>query len=163
MKPGQPRLILLSILLFSFSTITFAQHGHDHGHAGKKQPVKASKHVSSKNKLHMFSPVWMHTLSDEQKVAIDKMHLEVAKVEKLLRAQMKATKMELNLLAVTDSPDMDAINKKIDEVAALKTKIMRNRFAHIVEMREALTPQQRVSYDMSVLKRDERKKGGKGH
>ena len=159
MKPNRLGLFLLSILLFAFSTVTFAQHGH--GHTEKKHASKTTKHASGKNKLHMFSPVWMHTLSDEQKLAVDKMHLEVAKVEKLLRAQMKTTKMELNLLAVTDSPDMDAINKKIDEIAALKTKIMRNRFAHIVEMREALTPQQRISYDMAVLKRDDRKKGGK--
>ena len=161
MNTGRLGLILFSILLFSLPTFTFAQHGHGHG-GDKKHAMQAKKGGGhGKNKLHMFGPVWMHTLSDEQKAAVDKMHLEVAKVEKLLRAQMKATKMELNLLAVTDSPDMDAINKKIDEVAALKTKIMRNRFAHIVEMREALTPQQRISYDMAVLKRDDRKKGGK--
>ena len=105
-------ILLLPILLFSFSTMSVAQHGHGHGGHGDKH-AKAGH--GKKNKLHMFSPVWKHTLNDDQKVAIDKMHLEVAKVEKLLRAKMKTAKMELNLLAVADKADMKAINKKIDK------------------------------------------------
>ena len=132
---------------------------HDGAHHGK--PGHHGKSIGSKPKAkkrgHHFSPAWSKTLSDKQKVAIDKMHLEVSKVEKILRAKIKVEKLELRLLAIQDSANMKSMNKKIEAIAELKTKIMKNRFSHIVEMREILTPEQRISYDMGVLSHKKKK------
>ncbi len=138
-----------------------AEHGgHGTGHAQKVGHSKSGGH--GKGGLHMFGNVWMNTLSDEQKVAVDKMHLDVAKVEKLLHSKMETLKLELKLLAVKDKADIKAMSDKIHEIVKLKAEVMLNRYSHIAEMREALTPAQRVSYDMGVLNHGE-KRGGKSH
>ena len=168
MKAFRLGLLLSPVLLITLSTVALAQSQHTHGHSIDKnthQKITGTSPTKSHDKggLHMFSAAWMHTLSDEQKAKIDKMHLDVAKVENLLRAKTSTAKMELNLLALEEKADMKNINNKISEIADLEAGIMRNRFAHIVEMREALTPQQRISYDMSVLKRDKKKRTKRTH
>lgn len=159
-------LTLIScILLASASSVSHSAPHGDHsgqGHAksmgGSHKAHGNTHHKKSRKKGHTFSPHWAKTLSDEQKVSFDKMHLQVGKVEAVQRAKMKMLKAELNVLATDSSTKKSQIYSKIDEILAVKKGIMRNRFDHIVEMRGELTEQQRISYDMGVLKRGKDKK-----
>lgn len=117
--------------------------GHKKGHGGKKSRT--------------FSPHWTKTLSDEQKVSFDKMHLLVGQFEAVQRAKVKMLKKELRVLVAQKPSDKKAMYAKIDEIMEVKKAIMRNRFDHIVEMRGELTEQQRISYDMDLLKRKKHK------
>lgn len=159
MNPNHLILPLLAATLFAYAHATQAappppgpppgmERGSHHPGGGPKKPGG-----------HQFSPKWAETLTDKQKVAVDKMHLDVDRKEKLLRAKMRTADMELRELSIQDNADMKAINKKIDEIVGYRAEIMRNRYAHIVEMREILTEQQRISYDMGVLNH----KGDKKH
>ena len=80
-----------------------------------------------------------------------------------LKAQAKAIKADLAVLAVADEPDSAAINAKIDELLALKRTMMINKYEYVAAQRKLLTPEQRVSFDMTVIKRSKHGKKGKGH
>ncbi len=96
---------------------------------------------------------WKESLTDKQRIAIDKMHLELSKKKSALKAKMALAKTELALLATKDVPSMSAINKKIDQIVRLKRRFLRLRYTHVIEMRKQLTKDQRVSYDMGVLRK----------
>jgi len=157
-------LFLLSLLfnLCMVSTSIAEPHStHDapHGkssHKGHHQD-SGSKHNKKQQKSSTFSPHWAKSLSDEQKISFDKMHLLVGQFEAVQRAKIKMIKAELNVLTAKESKNQAAIYAKIDEILEVKKSILRNRYDHIVEMRNELTEQQRISYDMGILKRDKHK------
>jgi Spy/CpxP family protein refolding chaperone len=128
----------------------FAQMGHmkEGGHSSKSQQGETGHGKG----LHDAS-CWMETLTDEQKAKAAKMRLEFKKVKSLLKAQITVKKVELATLVTQDSPDQNAINKKIDEILDLKREKMRKKYAFKVAMRSMLTPEQRVSFDMHLLKK----------
>jgi len=130
--------VLLLVLLFASSLVA-----GPHGDSGK---------AKKSSKGHNFSGHWAKTLTDEQKVSVDKMHLLVDQVEVVQRAKMKMLKAELNVIAAKGSSSNKALYAKIDEMLAVKKIIMRTRYDHIVEMRAELTEQQRISYDAGQLK-----------
>ena len=150
MKHSTPRLagLLLPLLLLSFASGSMAaDRGYStHHKVGHEQPMQ------SKGKDgHFFGSHWRQTLSDKQKSKIDKMHLALKKDHSPLQAKSDLAKAELNQLVVSDKPNTQAINKKIDEVTALKGELMKKRYAHIAEMRTVLTPEQLISFDMGLL------------
>ena len=171
-------ILLLSLFTMAAATAQPGEHQHGEGkpasgqHGGpgggmmghhKPGMMMGGKAMAGKHKKgHMlFTPPWMKTLSDEQKLEVDRMHVQVAKVEKPLRDKMRLAQRQLNVLATADKPDMKAIERAIEKVSRLKAEIMRNRYQHIVEMRAILTPQQRLSYDMGVLDSGLKPMGGK--
>ena len=132
--------------------------GHGSGHnQGHSQGHGKAGHKKKSRKGGTFSPHWVKTLTDEQKTSFDKMHLMVGQFEAVQRAKMKMLKAELNVMAAKNANNKAAIYKKIDEILDVKKSIMRNRFDHIAEMRAELTDQQRISYDMGLLKRGKHK------
>ena len=123
----------------------------------KKHGAKGG-HGSMKAGGHVFGPGWKETLEEDQKLKIDKMHLALKKKMVVLKAEKKVKEAELGLLVTSAKPDMNAINKKIDEIVEIKRALMKMKYAHMVEMRSVLTPDQRISFDMGVL--SSRGKGG---
>lgn len=105
-------------------------------------------------KGHNFSPGWAKTLSDEQRVAVDKMHLKLDGQHAVLKAQAGLLQKELNVMTAKDGADQKAIHTKIDDLMAIKSEIMKYRYDHLSEMRAVLNEQQRISYDMAILKRE---------
>jgi Spy/CpxP family protein refolding chaperone len=158
MKHTTPPLagLLLPLLLLSFTTGSMAadrEHASHHRMGHDKSMGKAMHepmHHEGKGG-HLFGDNWKQTLSDKQKTQIDKMHLELKKDLALLKPKSDLAKAELNQLIISNKPNTQAINKKINEITALKGELMKKRYAHIVEMRSVLTSEQRVSFDMSLL------------
>jgi len=152
------------VLCFGMASTTMAEPHGGHGKsmqgghgAGQGMGMKHGGAVKAGHKKKKmggtFSPHWVKTLTDEQKISFDKMHLLVGQFEAVQRAKIKVLEAELNVMAAKDANNKSAIYKKIDEIIDVKKSIMRNRFDHIVEMRAELTDQQRISYDMGLLKR----------
>ncbi|MEE8388627.1 MAG: hypothetical protein V3R65_08630 [Acidiferrobacterales bacterium] len=102
---------------------------------------------------HMHGARWRQTLSDQQRAKIDKLKLEYVKKKLALKAHKKVIKVELSLLATKDNPGTTEINKKIDQFIKLKNKILRNKYAHLIAVRKILTREQRVSFDLGVMKK----------
>jgi Spy/CpxP family protein refolding chaperone len=143
--------------MLAFNAPAFAQMGHmkEGGHATKPRHGE----MSHGKGMHDAS-CWMETLTEEQKAKAAKMRLEFKKVKSLLKAQITVKKVELATLVTQESPDQNAINKKIEEILDLKREKMRKKYAFKVAIRSMLTPEQRVSFDMHMLKKALH---GKGH
>lgn len=149
-------LLFTGILMFSVAAIAQpAAPGAGPG-AGKGYH---KGHMMSRCK-HMM---WMHTLTIEQKKKLISLKFSYKSKKLLLKAKKKQHKIELALLVTTDKPDTAAINKKLDEILALKKKIMLEKISHLGEVRNMLTAEQKPMFDLHVLKKMSKGKGrGKG-
>ncbi|MCA9473739.1 MAG: periplasmic heavy metal sensor [Nitrospirales bacterium] len=155
MQKTAQAILLSSIMMFLFSAPVLAdmdhmQKGHHTGHhRGDMNYGKKSHEVSC----------WTETLTDDQKAKFAKMRLELKKAKSLLKAQIKVKKIELVTLVTEDNPDQSAIDQKINEILALKKQKMQKKYAFKIAIRSMLTPEQRVQFDMSLLKKAVHGKG----
>lgn len=124
------------------------------GHHGDKPHGEKHKAGHKKKEGHHLSPHWAKTLNDQQRVAIDRMHLTLDTEHAVLKAKAQVLQKEINVMTAKDNANQKAIHAGIDELMALKAKIMKLRYDHLTEMREILNEQQRISYDMAILKRE---------
>lgn len=108
---------------------------------------------------------WKSTLTDEQRGKIDKLKLEYKKKKYPLKAKLKQAKIDLALLMISDKPSDSAINKKIDQIVKLKKEKLQLKARHKIAVRKILNEEQRVKFDMKVLKKamHGKKHGGHGH
>ncbi len=163
----QKKVIFTAIILGSLSFFSPVQaqeqgskkHTHKEAMTNKEgchkpcKPTHKKGHSRHQGALHLFSPDWHGTLSEHQSVMVDKMHLNLMRDTAAIKAMITVKKTELAVLATQDHPDSASLNQKIDEILDLKRQKIRARYEHIVEMREMLSPEQRISYDMSIISR----------
>jgi Spy/CpxP family protein refolding chaperone len=83
-------------------------------------------------------------LTPEQDAKIKELRIKHLKEITPLRNEMNEKKARLQTLRSVDKPDMNAINKTIDEIALIKANLMKKREAHRVEISSLLTDEQRV-------------------
>lgn len=102
-----------------------------------------------------YAAHWKRTLTDEQRATIDRLRLDYLKKKYPLKARTKALKTELALLVTQDSPNKRDINKKIDELVDLKRQLLQLHYDYKVEVRKVLTAEQRVSFDIGLLKKSQ--------
>jgi Spy/CpxP family protein refolding chaperone len=88
-----------------------------------------------------------------QKEAIDHMHHKLHDDQAPFKAKEIQALKELNEMTVREDVRIEYVNAKIDELMEAKTRIMRLRYAHLIEMRAILTDDQKVGYDKGVLSR----------
>jgi hypothetical protein len=100
---------------------------------------------------HLFGQGWTETLSAEQKAALDKLHVDYAKNKVQQRLKIKALKVQLTVLATADESQPEAAATKIDALLATKREMLLAKQAYIAEQRAVLTPEQRVSFDMTMI------------
>ncbi len=96
---------------------------------------------------------WKATLSDEQQAQIAKLKLDYKKKKYPLKAKLKQAKVDLALLMTEDNPSQKNINKKIDEIVQLKSQKMRLKANHKIAVRKLLNENQRVKFDMKIMKK----------
>jgi len=115
---------------------------------------------------HRGGESWKSTLSDSQKKQIAKLKLDHKKQAYPVKAKITQAKVELAMLITADTPKQGEINQKIDELVKLKAEKMRLKAAHKIEVRKVLNKDQRVLFDIKMMKKAlHGKKGGhrKGH
>lgn len=96
---------------------------------------------------------WRDSLTDEQKAEIDWITLRLSQRQQLLEAQMEVKEAELNQLLVGDDVVQDQWHAKLDELLQLRREYLTNKYQRVTEVRQVLTPQQRVSFDLDILSR----------
>jgi len=107
---------------------------------------------------------WKNTLSKAQNEKIEAMHLSLKRDLAPLRAELEFKRAQLKNLVTTKAPAMAAIKAKIKEISSIRERILTKRYSHIVDMRKALTPAQRQSFDLDFLSGMEHWQGHhKGH
>jgi len=108
---------------------------------------------------------WKSTLTEEQTKQVGKLKLDYKKKVYPIKAKIKQAKVELALLITANKPNQKAIDSKIDEIMKLKATKMRLKAAHKIGVRKVLNEEQRVQFDMKMLKKAYHGKKGyhRGH
>lgn len=134
---------------------------------GVMTPVLAEQHGRRGMGMGMMQQGggWKATLSEKQQIQVSTLKLDYKKKKYPLKIKIKQLKVELALLMATDKPNQKAINNKIDQIVKLKAQKMRLRANHKIAVRKVLNEQQRVRFDMKILKKayHGKKRGHYGH
>jgi Spy/CpxP family protein refolding chaperone len=91
-------------------------------------------------------------LTEEQETKVKALDLDLEKALLPMKAQMGVKVAELKGLALADNPDKAAIDKKIDDIGALRTQIMKKKIQNKLAVRALLTPDQRVDFDKKAMR-----------
>ena len=86
-------------------------------------------------------------LTPEQVKKIETVRLEMAKATIELRNQLELKQLELRELISADQPDRKRIEAKIDEIAPLRTALLKKHIEHRLAMKDVLTSEQRAKLE----------------
>jgi Spy/CpxP family protein refolding chaperone len=122
---------LVAMLIVAFVGIINAQEQPPKPSMKPPMPHMGMDHFLAKLKL-----------TDEQKKQMKDLKFETEKKAIDLRSTLALSKLELGRLLTADAPDKDAIEKKINEVAANETALHMNKLEGWFEANKLLTPEQ---------------------
>jgi Spy/CpxP family protein refolding chaperone len=86
-------------------------------------------------------------LSDEQKSKIEVLRTQQVASSTQHRAQMDELRARKRTLSIAENPDMNAINRVIDQMARLHADHMKSNEAHRQQIRSLLTSEQKALFD----------------
>lgn len=89
-------------------------------------------------------------LTEDQEAKILKLRNEHFRKAEQKRAEIGEKQARLNTLRVAEVQDVKAIDKNIDELAALRADLMKAREAHRREVKALLTDDQKVWFDANA-------------
>jgi Spy/CpxP family protein refolding chaperone len=90
-------------------------------------------------------------MTDEQHAKIAGVKTKYWKQAQPVKDQMRIKHAELKALNNGDNVDLNAVNAKIDEIAAHQAKLMKMKASHRQDVRKMLTEQQKVLFDQAGL------------
>ncbi|MCW8962912.1 MAG: periplasmic heavy metal sensor [Gammaproteobacteria bacterium] len=96
---------------------------------------------------------WKATLTDAQRKEINKLKLAHKRKVYPLKAQIKQAKVELALLVTSDNPQKNEISQAINRIVRLKAEKIHLKTVHRINVRSVLNEDQRVLFDLKVLKK----------
>ncbi len=103
-------------------------------------------------------------LTDTQKEKIKAERTKNMKGMLPLKNTLNEKQAHLKTISTAEKVDMNQVNKTIDEIGTIKTTMMKKRAAHKQIIRNILTEDQRVMFDMHSSKRNKKHhKGNMGH
>lgn len=107
-------------------------------------------------------PVCMNLpdLSDDQMEGIQKVKTAFLKEIMPIENELDIRQAELKALNAGDKVDLNAVNKKIDEISVLEAKIMKKHAAHRQEIRKLLNDEQKIIFDQKGSRFGRGMKGG---
>lgn len=86
-------------------------------------------------------------LNQDQQKKVDALQNVLEKQMIALQADLRVKEAELQKLMVADNPSKSAVEKKVDEIGAVKVQIQKAHVNHRLAVRELLAPEQRVKFD----------------
>jgi Spy/CpxP family protein refolding chaperone len=90
-------------------------------------------------------------LTDAQKKQMEEINQNLDKAMIPLKAQVELKQAELKTLLVVEKPDKSAIDKKIEEIGAIRVQIQKKRIGARLDTRALLAPEQRTAFDKQTL------------
>jgi len=104
-------------------------------------------------------------LTDEQQQKINDLRVKHIKDVTPLKNELGEKRAKMRTLQSADKPDLNAINKLIDEMAAVRAQIQKKAAAHRVEVASLLTEEQRVYFNTHQGRKFDKgmKRGGGKH
>jgi Spy/CpxP family protein refolding chaperone len=117
--------------------------------AQKSDTTKADHHRTWRSHNAYGIP----NLTEDQKKKIKALRTPFAKEVMPMHNLLAEKKAHLKTLSSTEKPDMGAINSTIDEISQLQGQLMKKRVAHTQAIRNLLTDEQRIAFDMRANNR----------
>ena len=90
-------------------------------------------------------------LTDDQKAKMSDLKLALQKKLLPLKSDLQGKVTDLQLLKTENSPNLNRIDKLIDDIGKLRIKIQKEQVRHQLEVRKILTPEQRKRWDYRAL------------
>jgi len=87
-------------------------------------------------------------LTEDQQTKFDALRVDHFKSTQELRDQVREKQVKLDDLLNNDEIDVKNVEKLVAEIGQVRTKLMRERINHHIEVRKLLTDEQRVKFDM---------------
>jgi Spy/CpxP family protein refolding chaperone len=122
-------VLMVSVLITAVSSNSFAQRG--------------PRALGDSTRFGCKIP----NLTADQKIKIESLRVKHIKEVTPFRNEFAEKKAHLKTLESTEKPDKDAINKTIDEMTSLQSKIMKLRVNHRIEVSSILTDEQKVFFN----------------
>lgn len=97
-------------------------------------------------------------LSDEQKNAIQALHIEFLKETLPLKNQIRERQARLKTLETSANVDVKLINNEINEIGSLRTEIRKKKSLKHQEIRKLLDDDQRILFDTHYVSEKKNKK-----
>jgi Spy/CpxP family protein refolding chaperone len=125
--------------------------------AGAEPPAAMDEggmgHAHAMAALHHAAPhdAWRDGLTDDQKAEIDLARLKLSQQQAVLRAQIGLKRAEIDRMITSEDADQDTLQHRVDELVALEREKLTNHYRHLMEVRQLLTPKQRVAFDLDLL------------
>gem|GEM_PF-1133155 len=132
-----PLLVTVFFLLASASA--YAQRGMGQGRQFQEKPEHGMQGMQK----------GMHEcleLTADQIKQVEEFKFEMKKKLIPLQADLKMAKLELQEMMSGDA-SADALDKKIDEISAIKAEIQKIRIRHRLQFRDILTDEQKTKFD----------------
>jgi Spy/CpxP family protein refolding chaperone len=101
--------------------------------------------------MHEHGLFGIENLTDAQKKQIQDIRQEMEKASIPLKAQVELKHAELKTLLVAEKPDKTAIDKKIEEIGAIRVQLQKKWIGSGIEISALLTPEQRAKFDEHIL------------
>lgn len=134
--------ILMLVVLFSMSAVLVAQPVD----LGGKKSFRGQDRALLMDKGQR-GPANGLNLTDAQKEAFKQSMLAVQKQLQPLRNELGEAQAHQKTLTTAEKPDLNAINKNIEKIGALKIEMAKIQAKHRLEMRSQLTDEQRLKFD----------------
>jgi Spy/CpxP family protein refolding chaperone len=101
---------------------------------------------------------WMKDLTQEQKDQLKALRLQEMKAMTRYKNQLDEYKAKLKTLTTSDNVNLKDVDKVIDQMGKIKLEMAKNKLSNRMAVRNLLTDDQKVLFDMHAMKG----KGGRG-
>lgn len=137
--------LAIILILFTAGAVLTAVTADDYGMSGMR-------HMPGMHMMHDYGTGKSGLTQDQSKI-INKLKLEHKKKTYPLKSKIQQAKFELALMMMDGNPNQNSIDKKIDQIIKFKSEKMRLKVKHKIDVRKALTDEQRAHFDMKLLKK----------
>ncbi|MBP7127593.1 periplasmic heavy metal sensor [Myxococcota bacterium] len=94
----------------------------------------------------------IRNLSPEQRAEIDNLRRDWQREALPKMARVRALNVEIHALVAADSPDVKAIQERLDQVAGLLTEVQKAGLDMVIRMKKVLTPTQNRELQDAILR-----------
>ena len=133
--------LILAILL-AFPTASISQPEREIKIIKKMGPMHEKMEITEDMFIERAPFITKLKLTEDQEKQVKKLRLELEKKQTNAQAKVRTANIELKELFAADNLDKTAIEKKIKEIAELKTKLHLNRLDHWFAFNKILKPEQ---------------------
>lgn len=148
MKKSIFRIVLLAGMVVGSGIAVNAQH-----QKGSRDKDNSAKYEHRKMDREGHEAIL--DMTDEQKEKVKTLRISLLKDTGPIENELKEKKATLNTLSSAETVDKKAMEKIIEEIGELNTKLMLAREFHKQDVRAILTEEQRVFFD----RKDDHKRG----